>query len=71
MQTLPKAIKTVCEDNRILQVMEYCEYDLFAIVIVINDLRGNMLLLKQILTGVHIYTVLVSAHRDLKLKHFV
>ncbi|CDK28828.1 unnamed protein product [Kuraishia capsulata CBS 1993] len=71
----PNIIETVeiCyENDRIVQVMEYCDFDLFAIV-----MSGKMSIsetnccFKQILNGVLYLHSLGLAHRDLKLDNCV
>ncbi|AGO10313.1 AaceriABL143Cp [[Ashbya] aceris (nom. inval.)] len=65
-------IEIVYENNRILQVMEYCDYDLFAIVMS-NKMSYEEICccFKQILVGVGYLHSLGLAHRDLKLDNCV
>lgn len=71
----PNIIETVeiCYENeRILQVMEYCDYDLFAIVMSNQMSREEInCCFKQILSGVHYFHSMGLAHRDLKLDNCV
>lgn len=71
----PNIIETVeiCyENDRILQVMEYCDYDLFAIVMSNQMSREEInCCFKQILSGVNYFHSMGLAHRDLKLDNCV
>jgi serine/threonine protein kinase len=71
----PNIIETVeiCYENeRILQVMEYCDFDLFAIVMSNNMLREEInCCFKQILLGIQYMHAMGLAHRDLKLDNCV
>lgn len=71
----PNIIETVeiCYENeRIHQVMEYCDFDLFAIVMSNKMSREEInCCFKQILAGVHYLHSMGLAHRDLKLDNCV
>lgn len=71
----PNIIETVeiCYENeRILQVMEYCDFDLFAIVMSNKMSREEInCCFKQVLLGVAYIHSLGLSHRDLKLDNCV
>lgn len=71
----PNIIETVeiCYENeRILQVMEYCDFDLFAIVMSNQMSREEInCCFKQILFGINYLHSMGLAHRDLKLDNCV
>jgi serine/threonine protein kinase len=71
----PNIIETVeiCYENeRILQVMEYCDFDLFAIVMSNKMSREEInCCFKQILCGIQYIHSMGLAHRDLKLDNCV
>lgn len=71
----PNIIETVeiCyENDRILQVMEYCDFDLFAIVMLNKMLRPEInCCFKQVLLGIQYIHAMGLAHRDLKLDNCV
>lgn len=71
----PNVIETIeisFENDRLVQVMEYCDYDLFAIVMSnkMSDIEVNCCF-KQILNGVKYIHSIGLAHRDLKLDNCV
>lgn len=71
-QNIIETIEIVYDNNRILQVMEYCEYDLFAIVMSNKmSYEETCCCFKQILNGVQYLHGLGLAHRDLKLDNCV
>lgn len=71
----PNIIETIeiCYENeRVFQVMEYCDYDLFAIVMSNKMSRGEInCCFKQIMSAIHYLHSIGLAHRDLKLDNCV
>ncbi|XBW35199.1 hypothetical protein QEN19_000762 [Hanseniaspora menglaensis] len=67
-----ETVELVYENNRMLQVMEYCDFDLFAIVtsnkMVFSEIACCF---KQILNGIEYLHSIGLAHRDLKLDNCV
>ncbi|KAG7877740.1 hypothetical protein KL925_004864 [Ogataea polymorpha] len=71
----PNIIETIeisYENDRIVQVMEYCDYDLFALVMS-NKMSPEEIncCFKQILNGIRYIHSIGLAHRDLKLDNCV
>lgn len=71
----PNVIETIeisFENDRLVQVMEYCDYDLFAIVMSNKMVEEEInCCFKQILNGVKYIHSIGLAHRDLKLDNCV
>lgn len=67
-----ETVELVYENNRMLQVMEYCDFDLFAIV-TSNKMSFQEIscCFKQILNGIEYLHSIGLAHRDLKLDNCV
>lgn len=67
-----ETVELVYENNRMLQVMEYCDFDLFAIV-TSNKMTFQEICccFKQILNGIEYLHSIGLAHRDLKLDNCV
>lgn len=67
-----ETIELVYENNRMLQVMEYCDFDLFAIVTSNKmSFEETCCCFKQILNGIEYLHSIGLAHRDLKLDNCV
>jgi serine/threonine protein kinase len=71
----PNVIETIeisFENDRLVQVMEYCDYDLFAIVMSNKMVEDEInCCFKQILNGLRYIHSIGLAHRDLKLDNCV
>ncbi|KAH3675923.1 hypothetical protein WICMUC_002219 [Wickerhamomyces mucosus] len=71
-QNIIETIEIAYENDRLLQVLEYCDYDLFAIVMS-NRMSDNEIdcCFRQILNGIQYVHHMGLAHRDLKLDNCV
>ncbi|KAH3685734.1 hypothetical protein WICPIJ_003283 [Wickerhamomyces pijperi] len=71
-QNIIETIEIAYENDRLLQVLEYCDYDLFAIVMS-NKMSEHEVdcCFKQILNGIQYFHHMGLAHRDLKLDNCV
>lgn len=67
-----ETVEIAYENDRLLQVLEYCDYDLFALVMSNKMPQAEVdCCFKQILTGIQYLHHMGLAHRDLKLDNCV
>lgn len=71
-QNIIETVEIAYENDRLFQVLEYCDYDLFAIVMS-NKMSEHEVdcCFKQIMNGIQYFHHMGLAHRDLKLDNCV